>query len=100
MERITWVRRWGHMAGDRSQALGFLLLGILTFLPGTNQKCLRPFGARFSKSYGDSIIKFTIMMNFRCDLVGDSREVRFICNHFMKQNWEIWNFYHTKHLIF
>ena len=70
----------GHMGGDRSQALGFLLLGILTFLPGTNQKCLRPFCAGFSKSNGDSVIKFTILMNFRCDLAGDSREVRFICN--------------------
>ncbi|XP_078446747.1 transmembrane protein (DUF872) isoform X2 [Wolffia australiana] len=41
----------GHMAGDRSQAFGFLLLGFLSFLPGFYETRIAYYSWRGAKGY-------------------------------------------------
>ncbi|EHA8590255.1 transmembrane protein [Cocos nucifera] len=41
----------GHMAGDRSQAYGFLFLGILSFLPGFYETRVAYYSWRGAQGY-------------------------------------------------
>ncbi|XP_042487914.1 transmembrane protein 230 [Macadamia integrifolia] len=46
----------GHMGGDRSQAYGLLMLGILTFLPGFYETRVAYYSWRGAKGYRFSSI--------------------------------------------
>ncbi|MQL71733.1 hypothetical protein Taro_004055 [Colocasia esculenta] len=41
----------GHMGGDRSQGIGFLVLGILAFLPGFYETRIAYYSWRGAKGY-------------------------------------------------